>query len=90
MGRFDALFEATIGSFCGLCCSKKSACEPCLTATLKANGIPDTDQNKTRIRGKEKHNRSSIEPWTFSEMAKELGKIRAEQEEINGFDSRRH
>ena len=77
MGRFDALFEATIGIFCGLCSNGK-ACENCLGKTLDANGIEDTEKNRARIRDLSKTKSGYEHPWGFSDMAKELGKIRAE------------
>lgn len=69
----DALFESVIGSFCGVCCSRESACETCLGHTLKANGFADVEENRARIRGKSKQLQSQVDPWEFSDMAKELG-----------------
>lgn len=83
MSRFDALFEAIVGSFCGAC-ANGTACEKCLGSTLKANGFDDNESNRARIRGKKNSNSSYEWGWGFSEMAKELKNMRAEQEKTNG------
>ena len=83
MGRFDALFESTIGIFCGLCSGGK-ACEKCVGYTLKANGLGDDEKNRARIRNLSKTKSGYEWPWEFSDMAKELGKMRAEQEKADG------
>ena len=75
----DALMNSIVGHFCGLCCSTPSACEKCLGHTLRCNGFDDTEKNRARIRGLKKDNPSYEHGWGFSEMAKELGKMRAEE-----------
>ena len=35
---------------CGLCCGKRTACDTCLHNSLKATGLPDTQENFDRLR----------------------------------------
>ncbi len=66
------------GAQCGLCCNKPLACASCVDATLRSNGL-SPEKYRERIAGLSHTNRSSFEPWAYSEMCLELNRIIREE-----------